>query len=148
MSITYFPSTIRAPYKLETTDLAEIIKTQFQAGYSQTSAANTGIPKRFALSWLLPVDQYLDFVEFLRSVHGGADEFFWQWPFGGYGLPGYGGIGGEEDPAGFDTHVLAETVAVGYGPYFLVKFVGDPISGVRYPGMVIVTDRASRAATL
>jgi hypothetical protein len=122
----YFPSSIRAPYALVPVDLADVVKTQFHSGHSQTRAANTGIPKRFALSWYLPVDQYLDFVEFCRARHGAAQEFFWQWPFDGYGLPGYGGIGQEEDPTGFDTHPLAAVVPIGEGPYFLVKFVDLP----------------------
>lgn len=120
----YFPSTIRAPYDMSPNDLAEIIEDEFQAGYSQTAPAATGIPKEVDVAFKVPTNEYLDFVEFWRARHGGAEEFFWQWPLQGFGLPGYGGIGGEEDPTGFDTHPLARDVAVDEGPLFLVKFRG------------------------
>ena len=129
MTIEYFPSTIRNPIGLIPRDLAEIIEDEFQAGYSQTAPAATGIPKEFELAYKVPTDEYLDFVEFYRARHGGAEEFFWQWPLDGFGLPGYGGIGGEEDPTGFDTHPLARDVAIGEGPFFLVKFKGQPEHG-------------------
>jgi hypothetical protein len=107
---------------MRTVDRVFGLETPFESGHSQSRAKTTRKIKLIDVSWhLIPTDEYLDLVAFFRDV-GNFDAFYWQWPLGMYGEPGFGGISQtDDDGTGFGQ--TEQEVGYGEGLVFLMRFV-------------------------
>lgn len=111
------------PQELEVEEISHVITHGYGGGYSATRPAAKKMQKLFRPYWpAMTSAQWLNLVEFWRSVYGGADAFYWEFPESLYGVPGYGGENIGEPADGFDTDVI-----VGYGEpaIFTVRFAED-----------------------
>lgn len=125
MAIETFPwDTIGYPTDIKVRDKANVLSSKFHGAYRQTRGKNTRKIKLFETIWdSMTAGQWLALIAFFRTMGGGAEAFYWQYPVEiGYGYPGYGQPNVEESAAGFDT-----IIEVGYGesPIFLVRFAEE-----------------------
>lgn len=109
------------------TEICNTVRTPYTAGYSASRPRTTKIVKRFDVTWnRLRTLNWLNFVEFWRSVYGDADAFYWEYPMEMYGVGAFGGDDmGTEDPGGWDSE--GDGMGFGAGPVFLVQFVGPKL---------------------
>lgn len=113
------------PKRWRIKEIAHSIHHPYGGGYAASRSASDKIQKAFyhyydkmtSAGWL-----YL--VEFWRARGGSAEAFFYEFPLGLYGTPGYGGLNIGEPADGFDTDV---DVGFGGGATFTCKFMGDEL---------------------
>ncbi len=111
------------PDSMEPTDICHTISHPYGGGYDASRPEASKMQKAFAYGWLnMSSARWLAFIEFWRSVKGNANAFYWPFPVGLYGSPGYGGYGGLEPPDGFDADIEA---GFGDGPILTVKFISN-----------------------
>jgi hypothetical protein len=113
MSVDYTWSwdDINKPFEIQIEEVAHVLSHGYGGGYSATRPAAQKMQKVFKLYWqAMTAASWLNLVEFWRSVYGGSDAFYFEYPEELYSVPGYGGsnVGDPED--GFDTDLI-----VGYG---------------------------------
>ena len=123
MTIKTFPhDDIGNPSYVYPTDICHSHSDDFGGGYQASRLESGKMQKLFDVVWpQMSSAQWLALVVFWRSV-GNAKAFYWQFPVGIYGSPGFGGYGGLEPEDGFDAD---QPVGAGEGPIFTAKFV-DP----------------------
>lgn len=113
MSVDYTWSwtDINYPFEIQIEEVAHVLFHGYSGGYSATRPAAQKMQKVFKLYWqAMTKASWLNLVEFWRSVYGGANAFYFEFPESLYGVASYGGenIGDPDD--GFDTDLI-----VGYG---------------------------------
>lgn len=107
------------------TDICHTIEHPYGGGYCASRPENSKMQKEFEISMLAMTSaEWLNLVEFWRSVKGNGDAFYFQFPIEIYGSPGYGGYGGLEPSDGFDAD---QAVGYGEGPILTVRFVGNKL---------------------
>lgn len=128
-------------YQIDIDEICHTIEHPYGGGYAATRPEASKMQKAFMIDMLvMSSQQWINFVEFWRAVHGSADAFYFQFPselygspgFGGFpftfgsillsGSSGYGGYGGMEPPDGFDAD---QESGYGEGPILTCKFVGN-----------------------
>lgn len=114
------------PATLIERDTASTLKTPFEAGYVQTRARFTRIPRSWEMEWpLMTTAEMLALLAFFRARGGAAEAFLWPYPLGVFGVPAYGGLPeAAPSPYGYDTETV---VGYGEGPTFLVRFAQDEL---------------------
>lgn len=127
--------------ELSIEEICHTIEHPYGGGYDASRPEASKMQKEFHVDFTaMTSQQWINLIEFWRSVHGNADAFYFQFPtelygspgFGGFpftfgsillsGSSGYGGYGGMEPPDGFDAD---QESGYGEGPIFTVKFVGN-----------------------
>lgn len=117
---------------IEVEDICHTVKHQYGGGYNASRAGATKMQKRFKVTWeFMTGAQWLYLVEFWRNQFGSANAFYWEFPNGVYGSPGYGGYGGLEPDDGFDADI---DTGFGGGPAFTVKFEENSLVQKYIPG--------------
>jgi hypothetical protein len=111
MTVTWSWDDIGYPFALEIEEISHVISHGYGGGYMATRPASQKMQKLFKCHWpAMASANWLKLVEFWRSVYGGSDAFYWEFPMALYGVPSYGGENIGEPDDGFDTDLL-----VGYG---------------------------------
>ena len=128
------------PQEIDVVDMAHTIRHEYGGGYAATRPAAHKIQKMFTMFYPgMPTANWLELVEFWRSVYGGADAFYWEYPAALYGSPVYGSVAGEDPPDGFDADY---DTGFGGGPAFTVRFAEDTLPQkirAHFPGLWVVT---------
>jgi len=113
------------PQEIDITEVCHTLRHEYGGGYAATRPASQKMQKMFNLIYPgMDSANWLNLVEFWRSVYGSANAFYFEFPLGLYGTPAWGGetIG---DPAdGFDTD---QDVGFGSGAIFTVRFAEDTL---------------------
>jgi len=109
------------------TEICHTARTGYAAGYQATRAQATKMQKQFNVFWTaMKFEEWLNLVEFWRSVYGSANAFYWEFPLEMYDVGAFGGDDmGEEDPGGWDSE--GDGMGFGAGPVFLVRFLNDEL---------------------
>jgi hypothetical protein len=113
------------PQKIDIIEKCHTINHAYGGGYAASRAGSHKMQKLFTLTYPgMPKANWVNLIEFWRSVYGSADAFYWEYPEGIYGSPSYGGevIGDPND--GFDTDY---EVGFGCGPVFTCRFAENDL---------------------
>lgn len=131
MTLLYFPwASLPDPQTFKVKDICHTIRHEYGGGYTASRRDGTKIQKEIYMKWdNLTGPQWLAIVEFYRSVGGSAEAFYFEFPVGLYGSPGYGGYANLEPPDGFDNDAA---VGYGNGPIMIARFDDDELSQEYY----------------
>ena len=111
------------PQEIQIEEICHTISHPYGGGYAASRPASQKMQKLFTMIWpALPAANWLNLIEFWRSVYGSANAFFFEFPVALYGSPSYGGYNIGDPADGFDTD---SPVYYGCGPVFTVRFAED-----------------------
>lgn len=123
------------PNSLDVRDICHTIRHGYGGGYAASRPAAQKMQKYFVLTYTtMPSANWLNLIEFWRSVYGSANAFYFEFPVSLYGSPSYGGLNIGDPADGFDTD---QEVYYGCGPVFTVRFAENELlqkADARYPG--------------